>query len=81
MPHLTATPAAPARLQVEVDGVLLPEAHTVVVVRDRSSTARISCAGAFRPLVGKQFLAWRFSGNPCATLVFAAGAVKAGGGL
>ena len=87
MPHLTATPAAPARLQVEVDGVLLPEAHTVVVVRDRSSTARISCAGAFRPLVGKQFLAWRFISSPPATRVFAVkgwgggGAGEGGGGV
>ena len=59
-------------LQVELDGVLLPEVHPVMV-RDRASESnlRISCAAAFRPVVGKHFVAWRLIVGSATILVFA----------
>ena len=57
-------------LRVEVAGVLGEQEYEVDVRDCRASGgARIRCAPAFRPLVGKQVVAWRFM--PPRTLVFA----------
>ena len=56
-------------LQVEVDGVLEGETHQVKMISNSGSRAAISCTAAFRPLVGKQFVAWRFT--PPSTLTYA----------
>ena len=55
-------------LRVEVDGVL-GDQEFEVVMQAHGLRGSISCPAAFRPLVGKQFVAWRF-GRPD-TLVYA----------
>ena len=49
-------------LRVEVDGVLGDEVHQVVMRswREGNVSTYVSCVAAFRPLVGKQYVAWRF---------------------
>ena len=72
--HLGRMPTFPWHLvlRVEVDGVLEPRCHDLVLGPRQN---HVQCIPAFRPLVGKQFVAWRFM-QP-ATLVFA---VKTPGG-
>ena len=59
--HLVSTPSLPMNLslRVEVDGVLEDRVHRVVMRSHCSGGAWITCAPAFRPLVGKQHVAWR----------------------
>ena len=47
-------------LRVEVDGVLGDRVHRVVMRRHGRGAASITCTAAFRPLVGKQYVAWCF---------------------
>ena len=68
--HLGRTPSLPWRLglRVEVDGVL-GERRKAVMKEGVCQSRYIKCAAAFRPLMGKQCVAWRFL--PPDTLVFA----------
>ena len=56
-------------LRVELDGLLEERVHPAVVHADGGACGHVSCSTAFRLLVGKQFVAWRFM-QPH-TLVFA----------
>ena len=60
--HLGCTPSLPWNLdlRVEVDGVLKEQRHGVVMWRGGNASTYVACAAAFRPLVGKQLVAWRF---------------------
>ena len=69
--HLGYTPSLPwpLKLRVEVDGVLGSRVHEVVM-HSRHLACAVSCAPAFCPLVGMQFISWRFM-RQTSTLVFA----------
>ena len=81
--HLACTPSLPwsLDLRVEVDGVLEEEVHEAEMQVYASGGAYIKCDAAFRPLMGKRHVAWRFMQPD--TLVFAvrtAGCSAAEGG-
>ena len=61
--HLGYTPSLPwsLGLRVEVDGALEEQRHQAVLrVYEKSGGSAVTCAPAFRPLAGKQHVAWRF---------------------
>ena len=47
-------------LRVVVDGAPRAQLHAAVMRGDRNGGAHIHCGPAFRPLAGKQLVAWRF---------------------
>ena len=66
-------------LRVEVDGVLGEQVHDAVVKGD----SYVFCAAAFQPLVGKQYVAWRFIRPDtlvCAVKIAGCSVAAAGGG-
>ena len=71
-------------LRVEVDRVLAEEVHEAVVKKyNNGATTFLFCAAAFRPLVGKQYVAWRFIWPDtlvCAVKTAGCSVAAAGGG-
>ena len=84
--HLGPTPSLPwsLGLRVEVDGVLEDEVHDALIkTYPTGSSTYLFCAAAFRPLVGKQYVAWRFIQPDtlvCAVKTAGCSVASAGGG-
>ena len=68
--HLGPMPALPwsLGLRVEMDGALGEERYEAVMRGNGHGGAHVYCYPAFKPLLGKQFVAWRLMAG---TLVFA----------